>query len=133
MKRRLFILFAVLLAAGAVIYFAMMRQEREVVLTGIVTTDSVIANAQVQGRLDRLYVQQGDVVKAGQLLATIQPGQWQADMAFYENSQQQAATQVSQAAADLRFQELQSKNQIAQAQANLAAAQAQVKEAEAEL
>jgi len=123
----------ILLAIAAGIYYATTRPKKQIVITGIVTTDSVIANAQIQGRLDRLYVRQGDIVKAGQLLATIQPEQWQADMSFYENAQRQAATQVSQAEADLRFQELQSKDQIAQAEANLAAAQAQVKEVESDL
>jgi len=115
MKRWVLILVAVMLAVGVGIYYAVSRPKREIVITGIVTTDSVIANAQIQGRVERLFVRQGDVVKAGQLLATIQPEQWQADMSFYENSQRQAATQVSQAAA------------------NLAAATAQVKEAEADL
>ncbi|MCL2640238.1 MAG: efflux RND transporter periplasmic adaptor subunit [Phycisphaerales bacterium] len=116
MKKRLLLLTLVLITITALaIYYAATRPTKSITLTGIVTTDSVIANAQIQGRLDRLYVQQGDIVKANQLLATIQPAQWQADMSFYENSQRQAETQVSQAAA------------------NLAAATAQVKEAESDL
>jgi multidrug resistance efflux pump len=72
-------------------------------------------------------------VKKGDLLAVIQPDQWAADMAFYEQSQKGAATQVSMAEAQLRFQEAQTKSQIAQAEANVAAAAAMVEQAQADL
>ena len=133
MKRRLPILLTLIVVIGAVVYYTNYRTPGEIQLTGIVTTDDVIVGSQVQGRLQELLVNQGDEVKAGKLLARIQPDQWQADMSYAEHSQAQAATQVAQSEADLRFMESQTKNQIAQAEANLAQTQAQVKEAEADL
>jgi multidrug resistance efflux pump len=133
MKRRALVLLALLAVAAGIVYYFMTRTEKEITLTGIVTTDDVIVSAQIPGRLEKLLVNQGDVVKAGDPLAVIQPAQWQADVRFYESSQQQAATQVSQSEAELQWQELQSQNQILQAEANLAAAKSQVKQAEAEL
>jgi len=132
MLRVLIILFILAAIAGAIAY-SMSRPPGAIVLTGIVTTDDLIVSAQVQGRLDRLLVRQVDTVKRGQLLAVIQPQQYQADMAYYENSARAAATQVTQSDADLRFQELQSRDQIAQAQANLQSAGAQVTQAQADL
>ena len=133
MKRRLpiLVIFAILVAL-AVYYFGL-APPGEITLTGIVTTDDVIVGTQVQGRLQTLKVEQGEVVKKGDLVAVIQPDEWQAGMSYAEHSQAQATTQVAQSEADLRFMESQTKNQIAQAEANLAAAKAQVAESQAEL
>ncbi|MGN6371360.1 MAG: HlyD family secretion protein [Phycisphaerae bacterium] len=133
MKRRLPILLILAILIGIGIYYFDFSSPSEITLTGIVTTDDVIVGSQIQGRLQELLVNQGNDVKKGQLLARIQPDQWQADMSYYQHSQQQAATQVTQSEADLRFMELQTKNQIAQAEANLAASEAQVAEAQADL
>ncbi len=133
MKRRLLILIVLGGVVGAGVYYFGLSSPSEITLTGIVTTDDVIVGSQIQGRLEELKVNQGDSVKKGDLLARIQPDQWQADMSYAEHSQAQATTQVAQSEADLRFMESQTKNQIAQAEANLAASQAQVTEAEADL
>lgn len=66
-------------------------------------------------------VNQGDTVHAGQLLARIRLQEWKADMSFYLNTEQQSGAFVAQAQADLQYQEAQTSNQIAQAEANLAA------------
>ncbi len=88
---------------------------------------------EIQGRLDQLLVREGDSVTNGQLLALIQPEEWNAEMQFYTSSAQQSASQVAQAEADLKYQESQASNQIAQADAALAAAQADVTQANADL
>jgi RND family efflux transporter MFP subunit len=79
---------------------------RGIVLTGIVTTDEVIVSSQIQGRLERLMVDEGDIVTHGELLAQIQPEQWEADMAFYDSSQQQSTADLAQARADLENAQL---------------------------
>jgi len=80
-----------------------------------------------------LLVNQGDTVRSNQLLATIQPQEWKADMAYYSSSEAQMGSQVDQARADLQYQADLTSNQIQQAEANVAAAQAQVAEAQADL
>ncbi|HZR18074.1 MAG TPA: efflux RND transporter periplasmic adaptor subunit [Verrucomicrobiae bacterium] len=134
MKRRLRILLPLLvLACAAIVYFVSVNRPKVLRLTGVVTSDSVVVSSEVQGRLEHLAVQQGDSVHKGQLLAMIQPQEWKADMSFYANAEQQSAAQVSQAEADLRYQEALTTNQTAQAEANLAATQAQVAQADADL
>jgi len=132
MKRKIFILIA-LIAVAAGIYCLTLRRPGPIVLTGIVTTDDVIVSSEIQGRLEKLLVNQGDNVKKGDLLALIQPQQWMADMSFYTSSEQQSASQVTQAEADLSYQQEQTNHQIQQAEANLASAVSQVKMAEADL
>src|SRR5690349_19787712 len=117
MKRTIPILIGLTLLVGVVIYVTLVRSAQELVLTGIVTTDEVIVSSEIQGRLQQLLVQQGDVVTSNQLLALIQPQEWKADLTFYTKTEQQSAAQVDQAQADLKYLELQTSNQIRQAEA----------------
>lgn len=133
MVRRLIVLLVLAALIGGAVYYYTHRPEGQLILTGIVTTDDVIVSSQVTGRLQELKVTEGDTVKKGDLLALIQPEQWQADMTFYEQAEKQANTQLTVAQADLRFQEAQTSAQIAQAQAALAAAVAQITQAQADV
>jgi RND family efflux transporter MFP subunit len=83
-----------------------MGQPRGIVLTGIVTTDEVIVSSEIQGRLQQLKVDEGDLVTKGELLAQIQPEEWLADMAFYDSSVQQSSAELAQAKADLENAQL---------------------------
>ena len=134
MKRRLIAIVAILvLAVAAGVAYRLLRNPTSITLTGIVTTDEVRVGSQVQGRLQKLLVREGDVVKKGELLAVIQPQELQADRSFYASSEQATAEQVAQARADLAFQQAQTREQIRQGQANLAMTEAQVKQAQADL
>ncbi|HXP63181.1 MAG TPA: efflux RND transporter periplasmic adaptor subunit [Dongiaceae bacterium] len=135
MKRKLAILVGVLavVAISGGLYFARVQRARVLVLTGLVSTDGVIVSSEIAGRLQELLVKEGDAVKAGQLIGRIQAQEWKAEMAFFANTERQSASQVTEARADLRFQEDQSSSQVRQAEANLEAAHAQVAQGEADL
>jgi RND family efflux transporter MFP subunit len=100
-KRRILILVLILAIVAIGIYYAITRQPGGIILTGIVTTDEVIVSSEIQGRLQQLLVKEGDPVTNGELLGVIQPQEQLADVAFYMNSEQQYAAQVTQAKADL--------------------------------
>lgn len=128
MGRKLAFIVLVLAAGAAVVYRALLPRPAEITLTGVVTTDEVIVAPEIQGRLQELYVQQGDTVTNGELIAQIQPEQWQADAAFYASSQQQQTADLAQARADLEnarlnFERIQGlySNHVESAQANDAA------------
>jgi HlyD family secretion protein len=133
MKRKtpILIIATIVLAAGA--YYLLAGRSRGIVLTGIVTTDDVIVSPEIQGRLQQLLVKEGDVVTNGQLVAVIQPQEWKADEAFYQSGVEQSTSQLTQAEADLRFQQAQTSNQIWQAEATLAATRAQLRQVQADL
>ena len=134
MIRRLLLLAAIIaVVGGGVLYYRAVTGPREVVLTGIVTTHDVIVSSQVQGRLAELRVKEGDQVKSGQVVAIIEPRELQADRAFYEHSEQSSKAQVDEAEAALKFQILQTRDQIRQAEAQLAATESQRAEAAADL
>jgi multidrug resistance efflux pump len=120
-------------AIGGLVWYYGFRPVGDLVITGIVTTDDVTVSSQVQGRIKELKVQEGSVVKKGDLLATIENDEWQKDMDYYVQAEEQARRQVSEAQAMLRFEQSQTDSQIAQAQANLASAEAQITQSQADL
>ncbi len=125
MKRRRPLLILFVLVA-VVLYFVTSGRRHSLLLTGIVTTDSVIVSSEIQGRLQQLSVKEGDPVKRGQRLGLIAPQEWKAGMAYYENSELGAE-------ADLKYEQAATDSQIKQAEANLASAEAQAAQAEADL
>jgi len=134
MSRKLIVIVVVLLgAAGGYWYYTTRIEARALTLTGIVTTDEVIVSSQIEGRMSQLLVQEGDTVKRDQLIAVIDPQELKATQEFYAHSQEGSNAQVYAAEAGLRFQELQTRDQIRQAQETLASIQAQQKEAAANL
>ncbi len=133
MKRKIPLIILIVAVLAAAIYFVAVRRGHEIVLTGMVTTDEVIVSSEIQGRLQKLLVREGDKVTNGQLLALIQPAERKADLAFYTGGAAQSDAQVAQAGADLKFQEAQTSNLTWQSEANLAATQAQITQAEADL
>jgi multidrug resistance efflux pump len=131
--RKLLILVLIAGAVGAALYYAYGRPLTSLALTGIVTTNDVELSSQVQGEIQQLLVKEGDPVRRGQLLATIAPRELAADQAYYTHSVEGQAAAVQEADSALTYQELQTRDQIRQAEAALAAAQAGQREAEANL
>jgi RND family efflux transporter MFP subunit len=102
MKTRTIIIIIGIVALGiALVWYATTKRAGAIVLTGIVTTDEVIVSPEIQGRVQQLFVKEGDAVTNGQLLAAIEPQEHQANMAFFASSQQQSVAEVEQAEADL--------------------------------
>jgi HlyD family secretion protein len=130
---RLLLVLPGLLALALVVYLLVRQRSNVLVLTGIVTTQDVIVSPQVQGRLERLLVKEGDTVKRGELLAVIAPEELRADHAYYASSAEGFTAQVREGEAALRYQERQTKDQIHEAEATLAATRAQQAEAAAAL
>ncbi len=114
-------------------YYYMGRPPSELVLTGIVTTNDVIVSPQISGQIAELKAVEGDIVKANQLLALITPDELRADTAYYTHSAQGLTSQVAESEATLRWQELQTSDQIKQAEATLASTEAQQMAAVADL
>ena len=116
MKKNPRILVLALLALGGAAYAYSSLQPATITLTGIVTTNDVIVSPQVAGQLGQLLVSEGDVVKKGQLLATITPDELKADTAYYAQNAAGLSSQVRESEAALRFEQSETDNQTAQAE-----------------
>jgi len=130
MKRAIPLL--LLLAIGGGVYWYTSRPATSLVLTGIVTTNHIVVSPQITGRLAKLLVNEGDAVKADQLLAVLSPDELREERAFYSFSAEGAGSQVQEGEAAVRLQERLTTDQIAQAEANLEATRSQEAAAQAE-
>ena len=128
---RLVVLAALLGGVGYYVYLQTLPQP--LVLTGVVTTDDVIVSPQITGRIGELSVAEGDEVKRGQMLAVLTPDELREEHAYYAASAAGVSSQVHESEAALRLQEMQTADQIRQAEANLQATESQRAAAEAEL
>jgi len=133
--KRLLRLIPLLVIVGAIgaTYWYTSRPATEMVLTGVVTTNHITVSPQITGRLTELQVREGDVVKAGQMLAVLAPDELREERAFYLASAEGVGSQVQESEAALRLQERQTVDSIAQAEATLASTQSQEAAAKAEL
>jgi HlyD family secretion protein len=132
-SRRGLVVLAIIVAAGWGGYRYANQPAKSVRLTGMVTTDDVLVSPLVTARLEKLLVKEGDSVKSGDLLAVLAPGELAAESEFFARSVQGFSGQIEEGQATLRFEELQTGQQIRQAQATLAAVEAQQAEAKANL
>jgi len=134
MTRKLFlVILGLVVVASVAVYVITRPPSKGMVLTGLVDADEVAVSSQIAGRLQQVMVSEGDSVTQGQLVATMVPRELQADQSYYASSMESASAQVGAARASLTYQELQTRDQIRQAEANLAATQAQLKQAQANL
>ena len=132
MLRRLAVLL-VLVAAGAGIYWYTSLPPSELVLTGIVTTHEVVVSPQITGRIERLAVEEGDTVAKDQLVAVLAPDELMHEREYYSHAAEGVTSQVAESEAALRLQEMQTQDQIAQAEATLASTESQQAASQAEL
>jgi multidrug resistance efflux pump len=74
-----------LLTAGSLIwYFASTRHSGDLQLIGTVDANEVVVSSRIPGRIQTLTVQEGETVKAGQLIATIESQDLRAALAAAE-------------------------------------------------
>jgi HlyD family secretion protein len=133
MRKRIPIVIGVALVLLVVTGWAISLRHREIVLTGIVTTDDVIVSPLIGGQIQQLLVHEGDSVAPMQLVARLTPSELEADRSYYLHSAEDGVVRVIESEASLRLQQEQTDDEIAQAEATLATAVAQQAEAKANL
>ena len=131
-RNRIFVLLGVLFVISLCWYFFSTNRSEDLQLIGTVDANEVVVSSRIPGRIRTLEVDEGDDVKAGELIATIQSE----DLEAARNAA--AATAASQ-----RFNLQQTSdterqiggstsNQVAYAQAQLLAARASLVQAQAQ-
>jgi HlyD family secretion protein len=76
-RNRFFILLGIIFVIAAAYYFFSTDHSRDLVLIGTVDSNQVIVSAQVEGRIQKLLVEEGTLVKAGDLIAVLDPSELQ--------------------------------------------------------
>ncbi len=132
-RNRFFILLGIIFVIAAVYYYFSTDHSRDLILIGTVDANQVIVSAQVEGRIQKLLVDEGTPVKAGDLIAVLDPSELQA---------QEAAATATIASLRQKVEEMQhtekstsgaTTSDVANAQAKLSSVKAQLLQAQATL
>lgn len=130
---RFFIVLAVLLAIATGYYFYSTDRTSDTVLIGIVDANQVIVSSKVMGRVEKLYVDEGSKVKAGDLIAEIDSAELEAQ----KNAAQATIDAYNSQVSSLQATEQQTRGEtnsgVVNAEARLAAAKAAQLQAQADL
>src|SRR6202012_4918608 len=89
-RNRIFVILGVLFVVSLCWYFFTTNRSDDLQLIGTVYANEIVISSRIPGRIEKLPVDEGDTVQAGQLIATIQSD----DLAAARNAA--AATAVSQ-------------------------------------
>jgi HlyD family secretion protein len=132
-RNRFFILLGIIFVISAIYYALSTNHSKDLVLIGTVDSNQVIVSAQLEGRIQRLLVDEGTQVKAGDLIAVLDPSELQT---------QEAAAAANIASLQNKVSEMQHTEQstsgstssdVANARAKLSSAKAQLLQAKAAL
>src|SRR5712672_4485443 len=80
-RNRVFMLLGIVFVVAAIYYIFAADHSKDLVLIGTVDSNQVIVSAQVEGRIQKLLVDEGTAVKAGDLIAVLDPSELQAQQA----------------------------------------------------
>jgi HlyD family secretion protein len=122
-----------LFAVALILYVLTTPSSTQIQLTGIVTGTDEIVSPLVTGRLQKLLVDEGVEVKAGQLIAEIDPTELKSARDAAAANIQTLQARVQQSDRTLAMNDEQTAAAVAQAAASLTAAKAQLQQAQANL
>jgi len=132
-QRAVAIFLAVLFVAALIYYFLTTNQPRGMMIDGIVDANQVVVSPKVQGLLERLSVDEGNSVRAGQLIASLDTAELsaekEADRALVENLR----AQLTQSESNYQLALDETAGDLTGAEARLAAAKSQLELSEAQL
>lgn len=130
---RFFIFLLVLLAIATGYYFYSTDRSSDIVLIGIVDANQVLVSSKIMGRVEKLYVDEGSKVKAGDLIAEIDSAELEAEKNAAEATISAYGAQVSSMRATQAQTLGETNSGVVNAQARLAAAKATLVQAQADL
>jgi multidrug resistance efflux pump len=125
-RNRVFLILGLLTVGSLIWYFATTNRGGDLQLVGTVDANEVIVSSKIPGRIQNLAVQEGDSVKAGQLIANIESD----DLAAATKAAEATAASDSQKLREAMETERQDQGETSSA---TLAAEAQVKAAQATL
>jgi len=130
-RNRVFLILGLLTVGSLIWYFVTVRPSGDLQLIGTVDANEVVVSAKIPGRIQTLLVDEGDTVKAGQLIAVIESDDLQAARAAAEataNSQRfklgETVESERQTVGEVGSATINAEAQVKAAQASLAQAQA---------
>jgi HlyD family secretion protein len=132
-RNRFFILLGIIFVIAAGYYFFSTDHTRDLILIGTVDSNQVIVSAQVEGRIQKLLVDEGTPVKAGDLIAVLDPSELQAEEAAATANIASLQHKVAEMEHTEKSTTGSTSSDVANARAKLSSAKAQLEQAQATL
>ena len=131
--RRIAILLLIILGAGVAYYFLTTGSNKGLTLIGTVDANQVIVSANIQGRIEKLLVDEGTDVKAGDPIAVIDSTELTAEKQAAEATLASLRSKLSQSQSMMQSTSGTTTSAVANAQAMIQSTTAQLAEAQANL
>jgi HlyD family secretion protein len=132
-RNKFLILLGIIALISLTYYFISTDHSRDLVLIGTVDSNQVIVSPQIQGRIQKLFVDEGSQVKAGDLIATLDPSELEAQ----ERAAAATIASLRYKVAETQYTQQSTKgatsSDVVNAQARLQSSRAQLLQAEAML
>jgi multidrug resistance efflux pump len=132
-RNRFFILLGIIFLIALGYYFFSTPSNKDLVLIGTVDSNQVIVSPQIQGRLQKLLVDEGTPVKTGDLIAVIDPAELQAQEAAADATIRSLRSKVSEVQYTEQSTKGSTTSDVANAQAKLQSMKSQLTQAQATL
>jgi HlyD family secretion protein len=130
MKRAVLVLLIV--AAAVLVWWLERPRPQTLVLTGTVDGNEVVVGSKITGRIVSLTVDDGQAVKAGDLIAVLDQDELRADQGAAGHAIAQARASAQQSVAQTVLLENTLPTKVRQAEAQVSQAQAQLQQAQAQ-
>jgi HlyD family secretion protein len=132
-RNRVFMILGILTVGSLIWYLVSTPHSGALQMIGTVDANEVVVSSKIPGRIQTLTVQEGETVKAGQLIATIESQDLQAELAAAEASASGAKSKLSEAQETERQNRGETGSGTQAAEAQVKAAQASLAQAQATL
>jgi HlyD family secretion protein len=132
-RNRFLILLSVIFAGAFIYYLATTRRDQGLELIGTVDANQVMVSPQIQGRIQKLLVDEGTPVKAGEVIALLDASELQAQERAASATINSLRSKVSEMLATEAATKGSTAGDVANAEARLESTKAQLAQAEANL
>jgi len=132
-RNRIFLLLAIIALIALGYYWFSTDHTRDLILIGTVDSNQVIVSPQMQGRIQKLLVDEGTQVKAGDLIAILEPSELEAQERAAAATIASLRYKVAETQHTRESTKGSTSSEVLNAQARLQSARAQLAQAEAML
>jgi HlyD family secretion protein len=130
--KRLTLLAIMFLACGVILYYLLFRNRDDgatsISVSGNIEATTVDVAFKIPGKIDKLLVEEGDFVKEGQLIATLEHQDLLAQKAKAEATLESAQSRIPALVKNIEFQDKATSQEISQAQAAMDAAHSKLQQ-----
>lgn len=132
-RNKFLIALSIILAIATAYYFLSTPRDKDLVLVGTVDANQIVVSPQIQGRIQKLLVDEGTQVKQGDMIAILDPSELEAQERAAAATITSLRSKVSESEYTRQSTKGSTTSDVANAQARLESARAQLAQAEAML